>query len=297
MTTTPDARPAELTLPIEGMTCASCVNRIERFLRKTPGVEAATVNLATETATIRYLPDVAGSGRARRRHRGGRLRRPHAAAGRGPTPPPTLADELSDDDLDRARASPRPARPGGRLDRASPLGIMVLMFAPADRGRDERAQPAGPRPGDVHPVLGRRPVLPRGVAGRPARHDEHGHARRGRHDRGLGLQRASSRSGPSVVDGGRHRAGDLLRLVDDHHRPGPARPLARGAGQGPDGRRDPAAGRAQPDDAPRRRRRRGPRGRRSRPSRSATCCASGRASRSRSTASSSRAARRSTSRC
>src|SRR3954451_18732442 len=56
---TDTAPTAELTLPIEGMTCASCVNRIERFLRKTPGVETATVNLATEMATIRYLPDVA----------------------------------------------------------------------------------------------------------------------------------------------------------------------------------------------------------------------------------------------
>jgi Cu+-exporting ATPase len=50
----------EIQLPIAGMTCASCVNRIERFLKKTPGVEAATVNLATEVATIRYLPDVVG---------------------------------------------------------------------------------------------------------------------------------------------------------------------------------------------------------------------------------------------
>jgi Cu+-exporting ATPase len=55
------ARPtAEIHLPVAGMTCASCVNRIERFLRKTPGVETAAVNLATEMATIRYLPDVAG---------------------------------------------------------------------------------------------------------------------------------------------------------------------------------------------------------------------------------------------
>ena len=52
--------PVEVQLPIEGMTCASCVNRIERFLDRTPGVATATVNLATETATIRYLPDVAG---------------------------------------------------------------------------------------------------------------------------------------------------------------------------------------------------------------------------------------------
>jgi Cu+-exporting ATPase len=55
--------PTEIQLPIEGMTCASCVNRIERFLRQTDGVETATVNLATEMATIRYLPDVVDRGR------------------------------------------------------------------------------------------------------------------------------------------------------------------------------------------------------------------------------------------
>ncbi len=54
------ALPVEVQVPIAGMTCASCVNRIERFLKKTPGVEDASVNLATEIATIRYLPDVAG---------------------------------------------------------------------------------------------------------------------------------------------------------------------------------------------------------------------------------------------
>jgi Cu+-exporting ATPase len=56
----PETPVAELALPIEGMTCASCVNRIERFLKRTPGVEEAFVNLATEVATIRYLPTEAG---------------------------------------------------------------------------------------------------------------------------------------------------------------------------------------------------------------------------------------------
>jgi P-type Cu+ transporter len=51
---------AQLALPVEGMTCASCVNRIERFLKRTPGVEDAVVNLGTEVATIRYLPDQVG---------------------------------------------------------------------------------------------------------------------------------------------------------------------------------------------------------------------------------------------
>jgi Cu+-exporting ATPase len=50
----------QIELPVEGMTCASCVNRIERFLKRTPGVEEAVVNLATEVATIRYLPDQVG---------------------------------------------------------------------------------------------------------------------------------------------------------------------------------------------------------------------------------------------
>ena len=41
------------SLPIEGMTCASCVARVERALQKLPGVAEASVNLATEAANIR----------------------------------------------------------------------------------------------------------------------------------------------------------------------------------------------------------------------------------------------------
>ncbi|NJD28655.1 MAG: copper-translocating P-type ATPase [Chloroflexi bacterium] len=54
------ANPASngIRIPVEGMTCASCVNRIERYLRKTEGVVEANVNLATETATIRFDPAV-----------------------------------------------------------------------------------------------------------------------------------------------------------------------------------------------------------------------------------------------
>ncbi len=44
--------PSTHTLPIEGMTCASCVGRAERALRAVPGVIAAHVNLATERAVI-----------------------------------------------------------------------------------------------------------------------------------------------------------------------------------------------------------------------------------------------------
>jgi Cu+-exporting ATPase len=41
-----------LDLAIQGMTCASCVARVEKALLKVPGVESASVNLATETATL-----------------------------------------------------------------------------------------------------------------------------------------------------------------------------------------------------------------------------------------------------
>jgi len=48
------------TLPIGGMTCASCVAHVERALSKVPGVVTANVNLATEKATVSYVPGVAG---------------------------------------------------------------------------------------------------------------------------------------------------------------------------------------------------------------------------------------------
>jgi Cu+-exporting ATPase len=48
---------AKIELPITGMTCANCSATIERTLnKKVPGVVAATVNLATEKATVEYIP-------------------------------------------------------------------------------------------------------------------------------------------------------------------------------------------------------------------------------------------------
>ena len=43
-----------LSLPVEGMTCASCVGRVERALKEVPGVQTAVVNLATERADITF---------------------------------------------------------------------------------------------------------------------------------------------------------------------------------------------------------------------------------------------------
>ena len=120
---------AEIQLPIEGMSCASCVNRIERFLRKTPGVAEANVNLATEVATITYLPEIAGLDE---------LARAIEAAGYEVRPLPQTADgsraSLVDEADAEAAERAREQRSLG-LSAAMALGVAAvalgLMYAPA----------------------------------------------------------------------------------------------------------------------------------------------------------------------
>ena len=57
---TPDGSAERIDLPITGMTCAACANRIERSLAKTEGVKKANVNFATARATVEYDPAVLG---------------------------------------------------------------------------------------------------------------------------------------------------------------------------------------------------------------------------------------------
>jgi P-type Cu+ transporter len=54
-----EPRVANLELGVTGMTCAACVTRVEKALTKVPGVLKASVNLATERASIQYIPDSA----------------------------------------------------------------------------------------------------------------------------------------------------------------------------------------------------------------------------------------------
>ncbi|MBY5415795.1 heavy metal translocating P-type ATPase [Rhizobium leguminosarum] len=53
-----EARIETLEMLVVGMTCASCVSRVERALKVVPGVVEASVNLATEKATIRFAAGV-----------------------------------------------------------------------------------------------------------------------------------------------------------------------------------------------------------------------------------------------
>ncbi len=129
--------PAEISLPIEGMTCASCVNRIERFLVRTPGVEGATVNLATEMATIRYRPEVVDRSAlvgaiesagydVRRRPKGPTEATATEAEG---TDQPALADAFTADDAARAHES-RTLLIEASVSIVTALLIMIAMFSP-----------------------------------------------------------------------------------------------------------------------------------------------------------------------
>ena len=51
----------DLSLGIDGMTCASCAGRVEKALLRVPGVQSAQVNLATETASVRRLRGAAST--------------------------------------------------------------------------------------------------------------------------------------------------------------------------------------------------------------------------------------------
>jgi Cu+-exporting ATPase len=122
----PPAAPAtELTLPIAGMTCASCVNRIERYLRRTDGVLDAAVNLATERATVTVDPTRAGRAElVGAVEAAGYEVRPEPAATE-----PGLTAEASADDVAHAREQRRLLL-GAAASVAVAAVLMVAMFWP-----------------------------------------------------------------------------------------------------------------------------------------------------------------------
>ena len=113
---TADHRPIEIVLPIEGMTCASCVNRIERFLRQDATASSRRdVNLATETGDGPRRPGASPAGPSSWPP----SKRPATTSGRRPTVDRrhdargATAEDASSAQRERAIA----ARRGRRLDR------------------------------------------------------------------------------------------------------------------------------------------------------------------------------------
>jgi P-type Cu+ transporter len=86
-----------VTLGVGGMTCASCVARVERAIQAVPGVIEATVNLGTESATVSYLPATVSPERIAQAIR---------AAGYEPAAP----EQRAETDEMRKGARARPAR-------------------------------------------------------------------------------------------------------------------------------------------------------------------------------------------
>jgi Cu+-exporting ATPase len=108
-------------LPIAGMTCASCVNRIERFVNRVDGVAEATVNLATEQARVAFDP-AATSVRA--------ITAAVEAAGYEVAAAPAAAAAAADDgELERA-AELRALGWRAAASLAVGLLMMALMFLP-----------------------------------------------------------------------------------------------------------------------------------------------------------------------
>ena len=122
-------QPIEIILPIEGMTCASCVNRIERFLKKTPGVELASVNLATERATVLVDPGTAGRDElVKAVEAAGYEVKAETVAGEGAAAI-SLEDEITADDAERERAQ-RHTLFQALVSIGAAVVFMVLMFVP-----------------------------------------------------------------------------------------------------------------------------------------------------------------------
>ncbi len=132
----------EMTLPVEGMTCASCVRRIEKALSKVEGVQEASVNLATEKARVVFDPAKAGLEQFR-----AAVERAGYKVGSRPEPATAATAEetaapAEEDPLDRERQ--RELDELGRKWRVSlviglammallnlPLGLDLMILAPA----------------------------------------------------------------------------------------------------------------------------------------------------------------------
>ncbi len=104
-----------LDLGIGGMTCASCVARVERALQAVPGVEDASVNLATETARVRFTGYTGNAGdEAIDAPMEAKLRRAVRAAGYEP----------------RAIEAERATAPPSRWHGFTPVAVGLALSAP-----------------------------------------------------------------------------------------------------------------------------------------------------------------------
>lgn len=111
----------QIELPITGMTCASCVMRVEKALKQTDGVLDASVNLATERATVTYAPGVANISA---------LQTAVEAAGYGVVAP-AQGDAAEPEDVEAAARSAEFADKRRKLIVAVAFGLPLFLLAMA----------------------------------------------------------------------------------------------------------------------------------------------------------------------
>ena len=115
------------TLPIEGMTCASCVRRVERSLEKVSGVSEASVNLATEKAQVLFDPQLVNvelltQAVERAGYRVGRIEAPRSSARPGL--------EEKDGQAQAREREIRDLKVKSLVSLVIGLGLMALMYMP-----------------------------------------------------------------------------------------------------------------------------------------------------------------------
>jgi P-type Cu+ transporter len=119
---------SESTLDIEGMTCASCVNRVQKALNRVDGVVEASVNLATETASVTYDPAAVAPGdlsaAVEKAGYAGRVRQPAA-----PTPDEREPDPIAALDA-RRDAEIATLRRRWQVALVVGLALMGVMYLP-----------------------------------------------------------------------------------------------------------------------------------------------------------------------
>ena len=114
------------TLQIGGMTCASCVRRIEKALNKLEGVAVAQVNLATEVASITYAPNLVGVSELTAAVTKAGYTAIPATTGQGQART-AVAETTAEGDRDREL---RQLKRRWQVALFTGLGLMVLMYVP-----------------------------------------------------------------------------------------------------------------------------------------------------------------------
>jgi cation transport ATPase len=173
-----DLPPQTLELAITGMSCAACSARLEKMLNRLPGVDAV-VNLATERATVRYLPGVVAPALL--------IATVERAGFTG-----RLADDRSQaDEKARKRASERAELRRFWISAALTLPLAAQMLAMFDAGARSPGSPASlaaTAAGDTGAILDRLAFLRWRLESLARWRCQYGRAGRARYQHGLRLQ-------------------------------------------------------------------------------------------------------------